>query len=390
MGIRSSRVMLLQLNNLKYKRYSVMFYNYNPVKLIHGEGAFQRAIPEVPAGSRIAVLYGSALDRHSVEDMATLATWVSSGAVLIRMDSFEPTESSIDGLVAQVPQEITFIVGIGGGSVMDSTKALAVCFGNKLKAAELKTTGPMSWQNTTRFGLVSTRPGSGSELNNAFVLMDQGSNYKRSYFSLYSYPFFAIQDSFFYKSLAPIDFARGLADAVSHVIDQYLADRDPQVVQDLMSIGYLKIAKELSRKALLPTPEDFLQLAWFSALVSSGVLSRGVKTSWVLHEVAHSLASVTGLSHALSITTVSRDVFLMARHPKGRLKCVADALLGLDDPSQQMLPDGERAAKFFSDLGLPVGLGSLSKPEFQAWCEAMGDLCPNLTSEEVSSLCKLP
>lgn len=367
-----------------------MFYNYNPVKLIHGEGSLQRAIAEIPADCRITVLHGTTLERHSLQVMETLATWASSGAVRIRIDPGEPTEASIDALLRQIPPETTLIVGIGGGSVMDSTKAAAVCLGNQLNAAALKTSAPMSWRATTKFGLVSTRPGSGTELNNAFVLMDEGSKFKRSYFSLHSYPLFAIHDPIFYQSLQSADYASGLADAVSHVIDQYLVERDPQVVQDLMSINFLEIGSKLIKKAPSPAPEDFLQLAWFSALISSGILSRGVRSSWILHEVAHSLASLCGLPHAKSITTISRAVLSMARHPQDRLKQVANALSPLEEPGQHSHPDSERVAKFFSDLGLPVGLESLSGEDIEHWRKEMGTLCPNLTSEEVTYLCTHP
>ena len=384
------RVRIQEVETVIYRKAKKMFYNYNPVKLIHGKASLQQAASELPTNSRVAIVHGATLERHASEVMETINTWAPSRVVRIRMDSGEPTEASLDALVRAIPSETTFIIGIGGGSVMDSTKGAAVCFGNRLSAAELKTSSPMSWQETTRFGLVSTRPGSGSELNNAFVLMDELNKFKRSYFSIYSYPAFSIHDPIFYRSLKPQDFANGLADAVSHVIDQYLVDRDTQTVQDFMSQNFLRIGSELSKQARSPLPEDFLQLAWFSSLVSSGVLSRGVSTSWILHEVAHSLASIQGLHHAHTIAIVSQAVMSLPRHPQKRLQQVASILSREEVSDHKPLSDVERIAKFFSDLGLPVGLGFITREGIEIWRKAMGTLCPNLTNEEVTYLCKLP
>jgi NADP-dependent alcohol dehydrogenase len=273
---------------------------------------------------------------------------------------------------------------------MDATKAVAVCYGNRLSAAQQKISPPEFWRETTKFGLVSTRPGSGSELNNAFVIMDEESKFKRSYFGIHTYPEFSIHDPIFYRSLRPSDYANGLADAVSHVIDQYLVDRGPQLVQDAMSLNFLRIGSELSELARSPSPEDFLQLAWFSSLISSGILSRGVKTSWILHEVAHSLASVHGLRHAESITIVSRAVLSLPRFPRGRLQKVAQILSKTKIPDKNLLADGDRVANFFSHLGLPVGLDLLAPENLEIWRRSLRTLCPNLTSEEVSCLCMLP
>jgi NADP-dependent alcohol dehydrogenase len=367
-----------------------MFYNYNPVKLIHGKNSIQRAITELPTNSIIAVLHGATLERIGSEVIDTISTLAPSRVVWIRMDSGEPTEASLDALVSAIPSGTTFLMGIGGGSVMDSTKGAAVCLGNKLNAAELKTSSPMSWNKTMKFGLVSTRPGSGSELNNAFVVMDELTRYKRTYFSIYSYAAFSIHDPFFYQTLEPKDFANGLADAVSHVIDQYLVDREKNTVQDLMSQNFLCIGKELSKRAPSPSAVDFLQLAWFSSLVSSGVLSRGVKTSWILHEVAHSLASVQGLTHTHSLTTVSRAVLSLPRHPQERLQQVANILSKEEVNEKNSLSESDRISIFFSDLELPVGIGFLKQAEIEIWRKAMGTLCPNLTNEEVSYLCMHP
>lgn len=154
-----------------------MFYSYNPVKLIHGSGSLKRAASEIPTGAQLTVLHGASHLSYP-EAIKIISAWPSTATKYIRAPSHEPTLASIELILNQIPCETNFIVGIGGGSVMDTTKAVAACFGNKITPRELNFSSSTALQNTTQFGLVSTRPGSGSELNNSFVLTDEQTKVK--------------------------------------------------------------------------------------------------------------------------------------------------------------------------------------------------------------------
>lgn len=366
----------------------MQFYNFNPIKLIHGVGALDKTVHEIPQQTTLAIIHSTTLSKYPM-----VRTFFSGIDKCINVDFYEtncqePTQSDVNKLLDQLNQNTNFIIGIGGGSVMDITKAVAVCFGNKLNACELKDRSPMLLNKTTKFGLISTKPGSGSELNNAYVLKDDVDHFKRSYFSLYSYPQFSVQDPLFYKSLTVNDFSAGLTDALSHVIDQYLVQRDENLIQDSLSLSFLEIGRKLAQSASAPSLDDYLRLAWFGSMVSSGLLSRGVKPSWLIHEIAHSVASVTFFGHGQTIAMVLKKALGLDRNPIERLRSIAVALGSKSEPEKLSRYDAiDAIVGFFSELGMQTSFSEMHSTDYTRWCNEVEHLCPNLSQEEVALIC---
>jgi len=364
------------------------FYFYNPVKLIHGKDSFKRMSYEIPDGAHLAVIHGNTLSyfKDLTQYIASLSKCAS--VEFYKCAESEPTEVMIDELKSQLKDGTNFILGVGGGSVMDATKAVAVAYGNKIEVGALKNKNPMDLSSALKFGLVATKPGSGSELNNAYVLMDGDDRLKRSYFGPYSFPQFSVQDPIFYKSLSSREYASGLTDAMSHIIDQYLVDRPADLVQDSMSLSFLKIGSSLAKFFEAPGEEDFSKMAWFSSVVSSGILSRGVKAGWMIHEVAHSLSSSLGIGHAESIALSLERVLLLKKNPLFRLRLIDQAINGAQEPSDQSAKGHvSQVVSFFSKIGMQTDLNSLTLEQHELWRRKINKLCLNLNKEEIESIC---
>lgn len=367
-----------------------MFYSFNPVKLMHGEGALGRIGYEIPLAARVLIIHGRTFS--SYENACLTALQAANRDLYLSflcLDVGEPTYNTVDHAASKIDSRPDFILGFGGGRILDATKALAVCIGNLISVAELSSTSPNHWHETIPFGLVCTKPGSGSEGNNAFVLMEQESCKKISFYSIHSYPKFAVHDPALFSSLSANDYRAGIADVMSHIIDQYLVARPSNLIQDSMSLNYLCIAAELSKHLASPSLQNFLDLAWLGSLSSSGVLSRGVKTSWLVHEVAHALASLNGVSHAVSIATVIGLVMSFERHPLDRLAKVASCLKGLPVQSELSREQAVFAiTDFYQNLALVNGGGYGFIPESADLKSKLQGYCPNLNSEELDLLCK--
>lgn len=368
--------------------HNMQFYNFNPTKLIHGGGALEKVVYEIPQQTTLAVIHSSTLGRYP-----NVRTFFAGINKCLRVDFYEtnnqePTQCAVNSLLGKLNQDTDLIIGVGGGSVMDTTKALAVCFGNKINACELKDISPMLLNKTTKFGLISTKPGSGAESNNAYVLKDDVDNFKRSYFSLYSYPQFSVQDPLFYESLSVNDFASGLTDAISHAIDQYLVQRDENLIQDSLTLSFLDIGRKLAQCMPTPSLDDYARLAWFGSMISSGLLSRGVKSSWLTHEVAHSVASVTSFGHGQTIAMVLTKTLSLDRNPIERLRSIALAL-GHESVSDKLSRTDaiDTIVGFFSELGMQTSFSEMNSEAYIEWCNEVEHLCPNLNKEEVAFIC---
>ncbi len=364
------------------------FYFYNPIKLIHGKDSLSRMINELADGIVLAVIYGDTLSNHK-DPLSYIANLPKCSRVdLYKCAQSEPTEAMIDGLVSRLRGDTNFILGVGGGSVMDTTKAVAVAYGNKIEARALKNKTPMELGAATKFGLVATKPGSGSELNNAYVLMDEDDHFKRSYFGPNSFPQFSVQDPTFYKSLRPKDYASGLTDAMSHIIDQYLVDRSEDLIQDAMSLNFLKIGSSLAIFSDDPREGDFSRLAWFASIVSSGILSRGVKTGWMIHEIAHSLSSSLGISHAESIALSMERVMLLEKIPFSRLCSINQVINGIQAASNEDVKGHvSQIVSFFRKIGMQTDLKTLTSRQHKLWKSKIKTLCPNFNENELKKIC---
>ncbi|WP_273428041.1 iron-containing alcohol dehydrogenase [Chitinibacter tainanensis] len=367
-----------------------MFYSFNPIKLIHGEGALARIGYELPSSGNVLVIHGLTFSSYEDAFLSAIKTAHQDLRLsFLQLDEGEPTFSSVEHAAQTIDSRPDFILGFGGGRILDATKALAVCIGNQLSVEQLPSIPPSQWQQTIPFGLICTKPGSGSEGNNAFVLMEQDSFKKLSFFSIHSYPRFAVHDPILFSSLSSHDYRAGIADVVSHIIDQYLVKRTPSLIQDSMSLNYLRIAAELSLHAVAPSHQNFSDLAWLGSLSSSGILSRGVKTSWLVHEVAHALASLNGTSHAISIATVMGVVLSFDRHPLDRLVMVARCLNVR--PEQENLSREQAVSaitEFYRNLELVNEPSCNLIPQLAELKNQLQEYCPNLNPEEVNVLCK--
>ncbi len=285
-----------------------MFYSYNPTKILNGIGALEQMHRELLGVEDVVVVHGDSLVRY--EGLVSRLENVLSGKKVsfLKIPQGDPSLEEVSKVASQLVGRVPFLLGVGGGRVLDFTKALAVYSGNDFTGTELFSTDHFSWKDSLRIGVIATRPGSGSESNNAFILGDEN-GWKTSLFSLFTYPEFCIHDPLFFENLTPLEYRFGLFDAVVHVLDQFVVDRPDSLVVDELALSYLKILGHLAQTAHEPQVADYQKLAWVGAMISSGILTRGVDASWRCHELAHALASVTHTTHGLSLAFLAAAVF---------------------------------------------------------------------------------
>lgn len=285
-----------------------MFYSYNPTKILNGIGALEAMGRELHGVNDVVVLHGDSLARHAGMLERISSQLAGKQVDFVRIPAGDPSLETVSDIARQFIGRRPFLLGAGGGRVLDFTKAFAVYLGNDFTGDELFSSDHFSWKHTLRLGVVATRPGSGSESNNAFILGDE-KGWKTSLFSLFTYPAFCIHDPLFFETLSSLEYCFGLFDALIHVLDQFVVDRHDSLIVDELALSYLKMLGTLAQAGHDPQIRHFQQLAWLGAMVSSGILTRGVDASWRCHELAHALASVTHSVHGVSLAFLASAVF---------------------------------------------------------------------------------
>lgn len=344
-----------------------MFYYYNPVKIIHGCDAICRVTNEIRDYSNITLIFSQSF-KNNVKAFSTLHESLKNKRIQpIQIKKGEPTNLSVSNIVNKICPKTDFILGVGGGSILDITKAIAFCHGNKIDPIELGKYNLNTFHKSTKFGLICTRPGSGSEGNNAFILTNSVNKIKNSFFSQNSFPLFSIHDPSLYESLSITDYYFGLLDALAHIIDQYLISRPKSIIQDHLATSYFELGLKMASKQQFKSPEAFMNLAWFGSLVSSGILSRGVKTSWLIHELAHSLGAAVNIPHTHAIRTILCSMIDLNCFPLDKVTKLTDLIK--KPQIKQISPTNRRKILrlYFEKTFIKPSFNKATKNKIQMW-----------------------
>lgn len=225
-----------------------------------------------------------------------------------------PRCSTLDEAVALALSEgCDFVIGLGGGSAMDSAKAVAAALGHARETGERLSV--WEWTNGTGTRrpvlhpsptlLISSTAATGSEGNCAAVVTKWETHEKAVLWDLGAFPTVSIVDPELMLSL-PIEATRdGAVDMMLHVLEQHFNGDDKAPVQDRQAEGLcLGVMECLER--VEQDPKDLVareNLSWASvaALIAGGGPNFGRTGSFVVHYLAHPLAGHTDISHGLSL-----------------------------------------------------------------------------------------
>lgn len=291
----------------------------NPVKIIFGKDTIKDLSQEIPADSKVLIIYGGgSIKSNGVYDQVVKALssfeWFEYSGI-----EANPHYETCMKVVSYINEKkINYLLAVGGGSVVDATKfiAAAACFeGNDpwdilSKRAKINKALP--------FGVVLTLSATGSEMNAGAVITKVATQDKLAFGSAYTYPKFSILDPEVTYSLPPKQVSNGVADAFVHVIEQYLTYPVHAMIQDKFAESILTTLVTEGPKAL-ETPKDYdvrANLMWASTWALNGWIGCGVPEDWATHQIGHELTALYGLDHAQTLAIVLPGVMTILKEQK--------------------------------------------------------------------------
>lgn len=209
------------------------------------------------------------------------------------------------GIEICLQKQIDFILAVGGGSVIDSAKAIA--FGVPyhgdvwdffLSKARVKETLPT--------GCILTLPGTGSETSMSCVVTNEDTTYKGSVDTDIIRPKFAILNPGLTISLPSYQTACGTFDALSHVIERYFTDVPNVTVTDLQCEALMRAIIHIG-PLQLDDPQNYdyrAEIMWASKIAHDGSLGVGRVSDWTSHVLGHQISAVCDLAHGASLAIV--------------------------------------------------------------------------------------
>lgn len=210
-----------------------------------------------------------------------------------------------EGITLCQESSVDFILAVGGGSVIDSAKAIAAGCHYEGDVWDLFTGGG-SISDSIPLGTILTIPAAGSEVSMDIVLTKEEGQLKRAFSHISLRPVFSILNPELTYTLPEFQTTCGLVDMLAHTFERYFTKVDHVEVTDRMSEGLMKAIINLGPK-LLESPDNYdyrAEIMWAGTLAHNGLLGTGREDDWGSHVIEHELSGIYDIAHGAGLSIV--------------------------------------------------------------------------------------
>jgi alcohol dehydrogenase len=270
-------------------------------------------------------------------------------------------------------EHFDLVLGVGGGSAIDSAKAIAIGAADEDPRGDfwdfycLKRTP----KKRLALGTIITLPGTGSEGSNSSVIVHTEDRLKRGLRSDLNRPDFSIVNPELAASLPPYQVACGAADILSHVMERYFSRTSGVEITDRLCEAVM-LAVLQSAGPARDDPANYEAMAtlmWSAMLAHNGAVGVGREEDWSAHALEHELSGFFDTAHGAGLAALYPAwLEYMLPHRTEKLAQFAERVLGVavgqDQPDQLAVArEGiRRLVRFYHNLGLATNLRDLGIP----------------------------
>ena len=346
------------MNNFEFK---------NPTKIIFGKDTIQKLETEIPNDAKVLLLYGGgSIKKNGIYEQVKTALSnvevIEFGGILANPEY----AVLLNALKVIKAENITYLLAVGGGSVIDGTKFLS--------AAALFE-GDMPWDILSKkirtekgmpFGTVLTLPATGSEMNSGAVITRAETKEKLGMGGPGLFPEFSILDPQVISSIPQRQLANGLTDAFTHVLEQYITYPNGALLQDRFAESILQTIIEVAPK-VLKDPTDYKvasDFMWSCTMALNGLIQKGVPTDWAIHAMGHELTALFGIDHARTLAVIAPSHYQYNfEDKKEKLAQYAARVWNITEGStdDKAYAAIEKTVAFFHELGIDTKLSDCTK-----------------------------
>lgn len=350
------------------------FEFYNPTKILFGKGTIEKIGSEIKTKDykKVLFLYGkSSIFKNGVYETVSKSL-KENNIEFVELGGVQPNpvlSKVYDAIEICKKENIDAILAVGGGSVIDSAKAIAAGAyyeGDIWDAFE----GKVKLKKSLPLFTVLTISATGSEMN-AFAVITKEDEKKKWAFTAgaSSYPVVSIIDPSIQSTLPEEQTMHGAVDAMSHIFELYFDGSDNTDILDEYSEGLLRIIIKHTR-ILLNDPDNYesrAQLVWAATLALNG--SNGTGRSWgdwATHSMEHSISAYYNIAHGAGLAIMfpawMKYVYKIKPEKFARL---AEKVFGILDGSieEKALAGIEAVKKFYKEIGEPTSLKDINLTE---------------------------
>ena len=348
------------------------FEYYNPAKIVFGEGSVNKLaelLRQYDVSSLLLVYSGDFIKQLGIYQAITDA--VSEHGIRFSENGEVVPNPSIELVRKLVGQgkndEVDFVLAVGGGSSIDTAKAVAlgIPYGGDVWDFFDKGIIP---EQVLPIGVIATTASSGSETSNAAILSN--GEWKLGFEDDRIIPKFAIMDPRYTSGLPPYQTFAGIADVLSHLLERYFSDERYSDTTDRLIEGAVN-ALLVNAERLLKDPSDLNargEIQWLASVAHNNFLEAGRRADWGSHRIEHELSAQYDITHGegMAIVLTAWTKYAAARKP-WRLALLASRVFGTDSfdysEEERAFILSEKLSEFFKRIGLKTTLGQLGIDE---------------------------
>jgi alcohol dehydrogenase YqhD (iron-dependent ADH family) len=343
------------LNNFEYD---------NKTKIIFGKGTDQEVGKYTKLyGKKVLLHYGSgSIKKYGLYDKVVKSLqeegvdFVELGGVVAN-----PRLSKVyEGIELCRKEDVDFILAVGGGSVIDSAKAISLGvhydgdvwdFFSKRTAVE----------KVLPIGVVLTIPAAGSESSTATVITNEDGMYKRGTGHLLLRPVFSILNPELTFTLPNYQTAAGAVDMIGHVIERYFTNTKNVELTDRLCESVIRTVVHNTPLAIQEN-EDYnarAEIMWSGALAHNGLIGTGREEDWASHGIEHELSAMYDIAHGAGLAIIYPAwMKYVYKHDLDRFALFANKVFDIEINQKNLEETALKGIKaledFYRSIGMPV------------------------------------
>ena len=364
------------------------FTYYAPTRIVFGKESEEK-LPQLIrqyGGKKVLVHYGGGSAKRSglLDKVFTMLDDAGIAYVALGGVVPNPVLSLVkEGIDLCHKEQVDFILAVGGGSVIDSSKAIGYGVGYEGDVWDFWN-GKAVPQSCLPIGVVLTIPAAGSEMSSSCVITNEEGMLKRGVNSDLCRCKFAIMNPERTYTLPKFQTAAGATDIMMHTMERYFSKYEDAMLTDAIAEALLRTVKTATLTAL-QNPEDYRSRAaimWAGSLSHNDLTECGTEKDFACHKLEHELSGLFGVTHGAGLAAIwgSWARYVMNRHIDRFVKFAIEVMGVPKDHIEKPLATATTGVRnlenFFHEIGMPTNIPELiGREATEAEIQKLVDKC---------------
>lgn len=346
------------------------FHFYAPTEVVFGAQS-EEQIPVLVkrhGGTCVLLHYGGTSAEKSGLLASIRGMLADSGIEFVELGGVVPNprlSKVYEGIALAKKASVDFILAVGGGSVIDSAKAIGYGMMYDGDVWDFYT-GKAVAAACCPIGAVLTLPAAGSEMSDGSVITNENGDVKRAYDDDLCRPKFAVMNPRRTFGLPPFQTACGIVDIMMHTMERYFSQETDMAITDEIAEGLLRTVKNIAPQ-VLEQPDNYVlrsQIMWAGSLAHNGLTGCGTVGDWATHMLEHELSGLYDVAHGAGLAALwgswARYVYKVDINRFVRFAVnVMGVIPGASTPETTALEGIKAMEEFYHTIGMPTSISEL-------------------------------